>query len=187
MRSYLRDRMSEQTSATQFIIITGMSGSGKSGTIKCFEDLGFFCVDNLPAQLIPTFVELCTKKGEEISRVALIMDVRERDFLHDFPEIYARMKGQGYSFSILFLDSSDEVLVRRFSETRRPHPLAFDRPVLQGIAEERHRLEPIREIADIVVDTSNLNIHELREHINKIYSPAAGTKPLIISMISFGY
>src|SRR3990172_6357112 len=98
----------EQLSSTQFIIITGMSGSGKSGTIKCFEDLGFFCVDNLPAQLIPTFVELCTKKGEEISRVALIMDIRERDFLQDFPQIYNRMKSQGYSFSILFLECSDE-------------------------------------------------------------------------------
>jgi UPF0042 nucleotide-binding protein len=177
----------EQQSGTQFIIITGLSGSGKSGTIKCFEDLGFFCVDNLPAKLIPTFVELCTKKGEEISRVALIVDIRERDFLRDFPETYHRIKSQGYSFSILFLEASDEVLLRRFSESRRPHPLAFDRPVLQGIAEERHRLEPIREMADIIIDTSTINIHELREHINKIYSPGSELKPLIISIISFGY
>jgi len=177
----------EQLSSTQFIIITGMSGSGKSGTIKCFEDLGFFCVDNLPAKLIPTLVQLCTKKGEEINRVALIMDIRERDFLHDFPRIYNEMKAQNYNFSIVFLDCSDEVLVRRFSETRRPHPIAFDRPVLQGIAEERKRLEPIHEMADIIIDTSALNVHELREHINKIYSPETGTKPLIVSIISFGY
>jgi len=171
---------------TQFIVITGLSGSGKSGTIKCFEDLGFFCVDNLPANLIPTFVELCTKKGEEISKVALIVDIRERDFLQEFPEIYNRMKNE-YDFSILFLEASDEVLVRRFSETRRPHPLAFDRPVLQGITEERERLQPIREMADIIIDTSTINIHELREHINKIFAPTTESKPLVLSVMSFGY
>jgi RNase adapter protein RapZ len=180
--------MAEPHTSTQFIIITGLSGSGKSGVTKCFEDLGYFCVDNLPAKLIPTFVQLCTKPGAEIRRVALTMDIRERDFVHDFPTIYNDMKSQGYDFSILFLDASDEVLVRRFSETRRPHPLAFDRPVLQGIAEERDRLQPIRDIADIIIDTSALNIHELREHINKIYSTTQEvTKPLVISLISFGY
>lgn len=171
---------------TQFIVITGLSGSGKSGTIKCFEDLGFFCVDNLPANLIPTFVELCTKKGEEISKVALIVDIRERDFLQAFPAIYNRMKSE-YDFSILFLEASDEVLVRRFSETRRPHPLAFDRPVLQGITEERERLQPIREMADIIIDTSTINIHELREHINKIFAPTTESKQLVLSVMSFGY
>jgi UPF0042 nucleotide-binding protein len=180
--------MTEQQLSTQFIIITGLSGSGKSGTIKCFEDLGFFCVDNLPAKLIPTFVQLCTKKGEEISRVAMIVDIRERDFLSDFPGTYQMLKEQGYNFQILFLEASDEVLLRRFSETRRPHPLAFDRPVLQGITEERRRLEPIREIADVIIDTSSINIHELRDHINKLYEPpTANAKPLIISIISFGY
>jgi UPF0042 nucleotide-binding protein len=115
------------------------------------------------------------------------MDIRERDFLQDFPVVYTRMREEGYHFSILFLDSSDEVLVRRFSETRRPHPLAFDRPVLEGVTEERRQLAPIRELADIVIDTSSLTIHELREHINKIYSPTEGAKPLIVSLISFGY
>ena len=179
--------MTEPQSPTQFLIITGLSGSGKSGVTKCFEDLGYFCVDNLPAKLIPTFVQLCTKPGAEIRRVAIAMDIRERDFIHDFPGIYHSMKTEGYDFSILFLEASDEVLARRFSETRRPHPLAFDRPVLQGIAEERERLKTVRDMADITIDTSNLNIHELREHINKIYSPAAEAKPLIISLISFGY
>jgi RNase adapter protein RapZ len=173
--------------STQFLVITGASGSGKSGVNKCFEDLGYFCIDNLPAKLIPTFVQLCTKPGAEIRRVALTMDVRERDFITDFPAIYNDIKAQGYDFSILFLEATDEVLLRRFSETRRPHPLAFDRPVLQGISEERDRLKPIREIADIIIDTSNLNIHELREHINKIYTPSTEAKPLIISLISFGY
>lgn len=177
----------QRPAQTEFIVITGLSGSGKSGTIKCFEDLGFFCVDNLPAKLIPTFVELCTKKGEEISRVALIVDIRERDFLQEFPEIYTRMK-LSYNFSILFLEASDEVLIRRFSETRRPHPLAFDRPVMQGIAEERQRLQSIREMADVIIDTSTINIHELREHINKIYAPnSTESKQLVISMMSFGY
>jgi RNase adapter protein RapZ len=179
--------MTEPHTSTQFLIITGLSGSGKSGVTKCFEDLGYFCVDNLPAKLIPTFVQLCTKPGAEIRRVAMTMDIRERDFIHDFPSIYNSMKAEGYDFSILFLEASDEVLVRRFSETRRPHPLAFDRPVLQGIAEERERLRTVHDMADILIDTSNLNIHELREHINKLYSPSAEAKPLIISLISFGY
>src|SRR3990172_5644324 len=143
--------MVEPSNVTEFIIITGLSGSGKSGAMKCFEDLGFFCVDNLPAKLIPTFVQLCTTQGEEIRRVALTMDIRERDFLQDFPSTYAAVRQQGYSFTILFLEASDEVLVRRFSETRRPHPLAFDRPVLQGIAEERVRLAPIRDMADMII------------------------------------
>ena len=172
---------------TQFIIITGLSGSGKSGAMKCFEDLEFFCVDNLPAKLIPTFVELCTRKGEEIRNVALIIDIREGGFLHDFPAEYEKMKAEGYNFSILFLEASDDVLQRRFSETRRPHPLAFDRPVLQGITEERERLSSIRELADIIIDTSSINIHELREHINKIYAASNDGKPLVISIISFGY
>ena len=179
--------MAEAQNATQFLIITGLSGSGKSGVTKCFEDLGYFCVDNLPAKLIPTFVQLCTKPGAEIRRAALTMDIRERDFIADFPGIYNSMKAEGYDFSILYLDASDEVLARRFSETRRPHPLAFDRPVLQGITEERERLRPVRDIADIIIDTSNLNIHELREHINKIYSPAQECRQLVISLISFGY
>src|SRR5262245_40900799 len=179
--------MSVVQTPTQFIIITGLSGSGKSGAMKCFEDLGFFCVDNLPAKLIPTFVELCTRKGEEIRNVALIIDIREGGFLHDFPAEYEKMKAEGYNFSILFLEASDDVLQRRFSETRRPHPLAFDRPVIQGITEERERLAPIRELADIIIDTSTVNIHELREHINKIYAASNDGKTLVISIISFGY
>jgi UPF0042 nucleotide-binding protein len=179
--------MAEQSSVTEFIIITGLSGSGKSGAMKCFEDLGFFCVDNLPAKLIPTFVQLCTKQGEEIRRVALTMDIRERDFLLEFPSVYSSVKEQGYGFTILFLEASDEALVRRFSETRRPHPLAFDRPVLQGIAEERERLRPIRDMADMIVDTSTMNIHELRDHLSRIYSRASDSKSLIVSVVSFGY
>jgi UPF0042 nucleotide-binding protein len=179
--------MSVVQAPTQFIIITGLSGSGKSGAMKCFEDLGFFCVDNLPAKLIPTFVELCTRKGEEIRNVALIIDIREGGFLPHFPAEYEKMKAEGYNFSILFLEASDDVLQRRFSETRRPHPLAFDRPVIQGITEERERLAPIRELADIIIDTSTINIHELREHINKIYAESNEGKTLVISIISFGY
>jgi len=176
----------EAQTPAQFIIITGLSGSGKSATLKCFEDLGFFCVDNLPVKLIPTFVQLATTKGEEISRTALILDVREKDFIHDFPEMYQSLKSQ-YNFSILYLEASDEALIRRFSETRRPHPLAFDRPVLEGIQEERKLLGPIREMADIIIDTSTINIHELRESINKAFSSGDGSRPLVISIISFGY
>lgn len=176
-----------EITGTEFIIITGLSGSGKVAALKCFEDLGYFCVDNLPAKLFPTFAELCTKKGEEISRVAVIVDIRERDFLTTFPDIYQGLRNLGYRLTLLFLDASDEVLQRRFSETRRPHPLAFDRPVLQGIAEERRRTLPIRELADIIIDTSATTIHELREYVNKIFAPVEGSKPLVISIISFGY
>ena len=144
-------------------------------------------MDNLPVKLIPTFVELCTRPGGDIRNVALIIDIRERDFLHELPPIYSKLKSEGFQFSILFLEASDDVLVRRFSETRRPHPLAFDRPVQQGIAEERSRLQLIRDLADVIIDTSTISIHELREHINKIYAPSSAGKPLIISIISFGY
>jgi UPF0042 nucleotide-binding protein len=177
----------QQQTLTEFIVITGLSGSGKSAAIKCFEDLGFYCVDNLPANLIPTFVDLCTRKGEEIKRVALIIDIRERNFLRDFPEAYHQIQQKPCSSSILFLEASDEALLRRFSETRRPHPLAFDRPVLQGITEERTKLQPIRDLADIIIDTSTINIHELRDHINKIFSSNEAGKPLVISILSFGY
>ncbi len=177
----------QQQDLTEFIVITGLSGSGKSAAIKCFEDLGFFCVDNLPANLIPTFADICTKKGEEIRRVALIIDIRERNFLRDFPDAYSQLKQKPCTASILFLEASDEALQRRFSETRRPHPLAFDRPVLAGIAEDRARLKLIRDMADIVIDTSTINIHELREHINKIFSQDNAGNQLIISIISFGY
>jgi len=180
--------MADLQNPSQFIIITGLSGSGKSATLKCFEDLGYFCVDNLPVKLIPTFVQLSTTKGEEISKTALILDVRERDFLNEFPEIYNTLKLKSqHNFQILFLEASDESLVRRFSETRRPHPLAFDRPVLEGITEERKLLQPIREMADIIIETSTINIHELRESINKIFGDAQGTRPLVVSIISFGY
>ena len=179
--------MPEQNSETQFIVITGLSGSGKVAALKCFEDLGYLCVDNLPAKLFPMFAELCTKKGEEISRVAVILDIRERDFLKSFPDIYIGLRNRGYHLTLLYLEASDEVLQRRFSETRRPHPLAFDRPVLQGIAEERKRTLPIREMADIIIETSATTIHELREYINKIFTSGDGSKPLVISLISFGY
>lgn len=179
--------MSDQNNGTQFIIISGLSGSGKVAAVKCFEDLGYFCVDNLPSKLLPTFVELCTKKGEEINRVAVILDIRERGFLTSFPQIYNELKSRGINLSLIFLESSDEVLQRRFSETRRPHPLAFDRPVLQGISEERKQLLPIREMADIIIDTSATTIHELREYINKVFATASSAKPLVISIVSFGY
>src|SRR5207302_11132386 len=115
---------------------------------------------------------------------AVIIDIRERDFLAAFPDIFSTLKERGYKLSMIFLEASDEVLQRRFSETRRPHPLAFDRPVLQGISEERKRLQSIKEMADVVIDTSTTTIHELREYINKIYTPGTETKPLVISIIS---
>ncbi len=168
------------------VFITGLSGSGKSNAIKCFEDLGFFCVDNLPTALLPKFTELCTQSGNEISRVAIGIDVRERGFFKNFLEVLDELKKENYNIEILFLEASDEALVRRFSETRRPHPLAKSGSVIDGIRLEREMLSELRKRADKIIDTTNYNVHQLKEVLNKHYLESEGRR-LTISFISFGY
>src|SRR3990170_652910 len=168
------------------VFITGLSGSGKSNAIKCFEDLGFFCVDNLPTALLPKFTELCTQSGNEINRVAIGIDVRERGFFKNFLEILDELKKENYAIEILFLEASDEALVRRFSETRRPHPLAKNGSVIDGIRLEREMLSELRKRADKIIDTTNYSVHQLKEILNKYYLESEGRK-LTISFISFGY
>jgi UPF0042 nucleotide-binding protein len=168
------------------VFITGLSGSGKSNAIKCFEDLGFFCVDNLPTALLPKFTELCTQSGNEINRVAIGIDVRERGFFKNFLEVLDELKKENYNIEILFLEASDEVLVRRFSETRRPHPLAKNGSVVDGIRLEREMLSELRKRADKIIDTTNYNVHQLKEVLNKHYLESEGRR-LTISFISFGY
>jgi UPF0042 nucleotide-binding protein len=149
------------TDDLEIIIVTGLSGSGKSVAIRALEDNGFFCIDNLPAPLIPKFIDLCVGYSEGISRIALGVDLRAGQFLQSLPQVLADMRRAGHHVQMLFFDASDEVLLRRFSETRRPHPLAGEEPIQEGILRERKALEAMRESADKVIDTSNLNVHEL--------------------------
>lgn len=171
----------------QFVIISGLSGSGKSYAIRFFEDLGFFCVDNLPPQLLPKFVELCIQSRERVDRVALGVDIRERVFLDTFLNTYDALKEEGYRMELVFLEAEDEVLVRRFSETRRPHPLARDQSVLDGIHLEREKLSNLRERADTIIDTSDFTVHQLKDLIARHYPGHEKGRKLNIFLISFGY
>jgi UPF0042 nucleotide-binding protein len=172
-------------SATELVVVTGMSGSGKGSVLKVFEDMGYYCVDNLPVDLIPKFAELC-RNSSEISRAALVVDIREGEALQRLPALYHQLKNEMPTL-LVFLHASDKVLLRRFSETRRPHPLGGDLSLRQGIAAERERLRPIRNLADLVVDTSRFNVHELRNYISDHFKHTAEQRPMLISCVSFGY
>src|SRR5690349_6881946 len=146
-----------------FIILTGLSGSGKSQAIRALEDLGYFCVDNIPTTLIPTLAKL-SLRGSAIEKVAIVVDVREKNLLSSFPKIFRRLRKMPRLHPILiFLEASHDTLVRRFSETRRPHPLAHNRSVTEGIRDERAAMRPIRQLADEIIDTSDMTVHELRQ------------------------
>jgi UPF0042 nucleotide-binding protein len=169
-----------------FIVLTGLSGSGKSQAIRALEDLGYFCVDNLPTTLIPTLARL-SLRGGDIDKVAIVVDVREGNFLSSFPKILVGLRRMRRLNPVLiFLEASHEALVRRFSETRRPHPLAPDRSVTEGIRDERARLQPIRQLADEIVDTSDMTVHELRQFFMSL-SRERGRAKLVLTLISFGY
>jgi len=170
----------------KLVVITGLSGAGKSHALKCFEDVGYFCVDNLPPALLPTFVELCHQQGGEIKNVALGIDIRERVFFADLTGILQRIKDLGHSVELLFLEARDAVLVRRFSESRGPHPLLPELPVLEGVRFEKERLSEIRSHADRIIDTSNLSVHELRDLLSRHFSHEQSRR-LTISLITFGY
>jgi len=169
-----------------FVIITGLSGSGKGTFLRALEDRGYFCVDNLPVGLLSKFYELTLKSGDEATKVAMVIDVREGESLRKLPAIYDDLKKQeGLTVSLWFLEASDATLVRRFSETRRPHPLSPDRSVSESIAQERELLAPIRELADHILDTSALNIHDLRKHAYTLFGEQEA-RPLIL-LVSFGF
>jgi len=171
----------------KIVVLTGLSGSGKSTAIRALEDLGFFCVDNLPPVLLPKFIELCKASSGEISRVAMVMDVRERAFLKEYPDIFKELKKKGEKINVLFLESSDEVLVRRFKETRRQHPLAEKGSVLEGIKRERDKLSDLRMLASEILDTSSFTVHQLREVILQLFSKISSKKKMSITLTSFGY
>lgn len=170
----------------QIVIVTGLSGSGKSIAIKCFEDLGFYCVDNLPTALLPKFAELSSQSGE-ISRIALGLDIRDRDFPLAFPEQLRLLRQGGFSGKMLFLEARDEVLIRRYSETRRKHPLADHVSVLDGIKLEREKLAGLRELADRIIDSSEYNVHQLRAALASWYGAANQPRRMTLSVLSFGY
>lgn len=173
--------------SSQFVIITGLSGSGKGTFLRALEDRGFFCVDNLPVGLIRKFHDLILKSEEPSPKVAMVVDVREGEALAEMPSIYAELRQEpGVAVSLWFLESSDATLVRRFSETRRPHPLDPNRPVLESIAHERELLAPIRALADHILDTSHLTIHGLRQRaIAAFEEPTVGQ--VLVSLVSFGF
>ena len=174
--------------ATRFMVVTGLSGSGKTHAIHALEDLGYFCVDNLPTQLIPTFAELCTRGEAGLDRVAIVVDVRERGFLSRFPPVYRKLRGvPGVDARLIFLEANRSALVRRFSETRRPHPLAPDRSVAEGIDEEREKMLAIRALADVILDTSNLTVHELRDVFGTMMRAEGGRAEMVVNLLSFGY
>ena len=171
----------------QFVLITGLSGSGKGSVIKAFEDLGFYCVDNLPIDLIPKFAEILQQPGNRIQRAAVVADIREGDAISRLPALYQELSKTNPQFSLVFLEASDEALIRRFEETRRPHPLGRHLPVREGIRLERVLLRPMRQLADVVISSTRLNVHELRELIHQRYGGAATRKALLISVVSFGF
>ncbi len=169
------------------LIITGLSGSGKSTVLRSLEDIGFFCVDNLPVVLLPKFLEIQTGSSSEVSKIALVMDLREKFFLEKYTEIFSQLKEKGYVIDILFLDAKDDALLRRFSETRRVHPLSEKGTIMDGINLEREKLSALKEMADKIIDTSSYNVHELKDVIQKYYLSPSTIKRLVINLTSFGY
>ena len=182
-----KERLQGRKGGQPFIVLTGLSGSGKSQAIRALEDLGYFCVDNLPTTLIPTLAKLSLRAGGDIEKVAIVVDVREGEFLSSFPHIFRQLQKMPRLNPILiFLEASHAALVRRFSETRRPHPLAPDRSVVEGIRDERSRLNVIRDLADEIVDTSDMTVHELRQFFMGL-SRERATARLVITLLSFGF
>ena len=185
------------------ILISGLSGSGKTTAIKALEDVGFYCVDNLPILLLPKFIELCEQSGGKISKVAVVEDIRStvsypareetensekgKGFLEDSRRIIRDLRGEGYPIEILFLDSSDPVLMRRFSETRRQHPLAVGGSIGEGIRLEREGLQGIRDMANQVIDTSHFNVHQLKEKVQQYAQEGLSSGQMTLTLLSFGY
>ncbi len=171
----------------RMVIVTGLSGSGRSAALKAFEDTGYYCVDNLPLTLLPGFIEFA-EMSDEAYRSAIGIDVRGKGFVQNFPGLFGRLKVAGHPVEMLFLDASDQTLVRRFSETRRPHPLAKGAtPLLDGIRREREALGEIKKLADRILDTSDYTVHDLRQAVERRYAEADAGRPMVITMITFGY
>jgi UPF0042 nucleotide-binding protein len=169
------------------VVITGLSGSGKSTVMKVLEDLGFFCLDNMPIVLLPKFLELRLSSSSEISKVAVGIDIRGKEFLEAAPRLISDLRKEGYSIQVNFLDCEDEILLRRFNETRRSHPLAKDRPIIEGIREERKHLEELRSMSDHVLDTSIYTVHQFKEVISRYFESPSILRKLRFFLQSFGF
>ena len=173
-------------SGQRIVFVSGLSGSGKTTAMAALEDLSFYCVDNLPVQLVPQFLQLCTTASTEIDRIALALDAREQHFLERFPELVAELRESGANVQVLFLDCSNDVLERRYRETRRVHPLAPTGSVLEGVERERTLLDQVVSLADVKIDTSMLNVHQLKDTIGRQVSGDA-PKQTVVNVVSFGY
>ncbi len=171
----------------QIIIITGLSGSGKSVALAALEDAGFYCVDNMPAKLLPKFLEMPVEKDERIKGLGFVMDLREKGFLGSFPGIFSKLKSDGYNIEILFLEAEENTIVRRYSQTRRHHPLGQDKTLIEGIRAEIGQMQPIRALANQVIDTSSYNVHELKSVIFKLAENFIDATQVRINIISFGF
>ena len=179
---------SGRSEAAAFVVVTGLSGAGKSHAIRALEDFGYFCVDNLPVSLIPTFADLTLHAPGGVRRAAVVVDVREGRGITRFPAAYRRLKkALGAEVRLIFLDAADSALLRRFSESRRPHPLAAGGTVAEALKQERRLLDPIRRLADRVLDTSTLTVHELRRRIHETTGAPGARAPLVVSVVSFGF
>jgi UPF0042 nucleotide-binding protein len=171
----------------RLLVITGLSGSGKTHVSRALEDAGWFCVDNLPTALVPSFADLI-RRSAELRRSVLVVDVRERGFPAAFPGVYRGLKRRGgLAPSLLFLEADEKTLLRRFSETRRPHPLAEGGPAIEGIRAEREALGPVRKMADVILDTSRFTVHQLRDYVRERYDVRAEGRRMVVSVLSFGY
>lgn len=174
--------------AGHFLVVTGLSGAGKSHAIRALEDLGYYCVDNLPTPLIPVMADLSDHEDTEPQKIAVVADVRERSFLRDFPPMWRRLRAaRDNQPMLLFLEASEATLLRRYSETRRPHPLAPDRPVAEALQEERQMLAPIRRMANSIVDTSDLTVHELRQYFQALVRDRSPKQRMVLTFESFGF
>ena len=179
--------MPTTTAKRPILIITGLSGSGKSLAARVFEDLGYYCVDNLPVTLIPVFADLVARSQESLRQVALVIDIREGAYLHDFPKIVWDLRSKGVPLRIVWFEATNDALIRRFSETRRPHPLSGDLALETAISREREMMTEIRDLADRVIDTTNFNAHELRSFLKEQFSHPEEAAALQMSVVSFGF
>jgi RNase adapter protein RapZ len=174
-----------QNQGRQLVILTGLSGSGKSTVLKAFEDLGYYCVDNLPVELIPIFAELHAAGEENLGKAALLMDAREGRQLEKLPGLLTHLRRE-HPITVVYIEAHEDALLRRYSETRRPHPLGKDYSVRESLNRERALMDPIRKLADVVIDTSQFNVHELRKFVEDRFRSKTG-KPMLVSLVSFGY
>lgn len=176
----------EERRQTEFVVVTGLSGAGKSHALQCFEDAGYFCVDNLPPALIPRFAEMLSQPGSRLRRIALVTDIRGGEFFDDLGDALQQLRLSGFRALVLFLDASDESLVARFKETRRRHPIKSG-GLLESIQQERARLAAIKAQADKVLDTSHLTVQELREEIMRLFTRRSDAETMVVNLVTFGY